>query len=219
MNNLGAIEATVIFDDRSEYERIQVIDHLDTRTLAFDLNGAQAIISLRDPDQIQMQYIKMMLQESAVKKPDAKRALVLGLGGGLIVRWLYRNIEGIEIDAVELDPMVIKVARSYFKLPQDERIHIWLGDAGEFVRRPTNNVEYDLIYLDTYGSDSIPDHLQTEEFFTSVNRMMADGGIATMNLFKISPNSYVGNNFKAAFPNNETSEVVGGSNVIMVGIK
>ncbi|MDD3642243.1 MAG: fused MFS/spermidine synthase [Candidatus Krumholzibacteria bacterium] len=105
------------------------------------------------------------------------RMLVVGLGGGAVVRQYARA--GWEIDAVEIDPVVTRLAISHFGLePETARIHHM--DGREFLMR--NDAEYDLIIVDAFGSSSIPFHLVTEEAFALFGARLAPRGVIAMNV-------------------------------------
>lgn len=91
----------------------------------------------------------------------------------------------LEIDVVEIDPKVVEYARRWFGYHDLEtgnpRITTHVGDGRSWLAAQ-DDARYDLILLDTYFADSIPFHLTTREFLTSVREHLSDGDIASANL-------------------------------------
>jgi spermidine synthase len=174
-NELGE---TVIFRADTQYHRITVTEDEDTRHLRFD-RSHQSAIALDDPYESRIRYPDYMHLALALR-PDPKRVLVLGLGGGAITKRFWRDYPGVHVDSAEIDPVVIDVARRYFWLPEDERMRVFNEDARRYVQRTGET--YDIIVVDAYTSDSLPFHLTTAEFFAELEGIMAPGGVVAYNL-------------------------------------
>jgi spermidine synthase len=93
--------------------------------------------------------------------------LVLGVAGGSVIKTLVHEIkyEG-KITGVEIDPEIIKVANTYFKLDEVKNLEIVIEDAFEFVLK--TKIKYDLIIIDIFQDTTMPNFL-FETFF--VNRI------------------------------------------------
>jgi spermidine synthase len=92
------------------------------------------------------------------------KILVLGVAGGSVIKTLVDEIsfKGT-VTGVEIDPDIIKVANSYFKLSQIPNLTIVIADAFEFVLQANEN--YDLIIVDIFQDTKMPNFL-FENFFT-----------------------------------------------------
>ena len=92
------------------------------------------------------------------------KILVLGVAGGSVIKTLVDEVsfKGA-ITGVEIDPDIIKVANSYFKLNQIPNLTIVITDAFEFVLQA--NEKYDLIIVDIFQDTKMPNFL-FENFFT-----------------------------------------------------
>ncbi|GAB2276852.1 hypothetical protein Dimus_011564 [Dionaea muscipula] len=62
------------------------------------------------------------------------RALCLGVGGGALLTFL-RNQCCLEVVGVEMDEVVLSVARRYFGLESSNLVPIWVGDAVEILKK------------------------------------------------------------------------------------
>lgn len=169
---------TVLFRQDTQYHRITVTEGDSARHLRFD-RSHQSAISLDDPYESRIRYPDYM-HLALTLKPDAERVLVLGLGGGAITKRFWRDYPGVSVDSVEIDPVVVDVARKYFWLPEDERSRVFVEDARRYVQ--TTGETYDIVIVDAYYSDALPFHLTTEEFLREVKAVMSPDGVIAYNV-------------------------------------
>jgi len=119
-----------------------------------------------------LEYLNVMAHRF---HPDARRALVLGLGPGVIPRQLVDR--GLEVDAVELDPAIADVARAFFGLPASVEVH--LGDAREMLPRIPGR--FDVVLLDTFAGENVPWHVMTREGLAAIRAKLNPGGRLVVN--------------------------------------
>ena len=98
--------------------------------------------------------------------------LVIGLGVGIVPMQFAE--EGVKVDAVEINPAVVPLAREYFDF-EPERINVTLGDGRQFVNATGNR--YDAVLVDAFLGDSSPSHLMTQEAFAAMRRLLRPGGV------------------------------------------
>jgi spermidine synthase len=109
--------------------------------------------------------------------PRRGRLLLIGLGGGGAAELFARD--GWSVDAVELDPEVPALAARWFGLkPFHARVII--GEGRQFLTRGSDR--YDAIFLDAFGSASVPFHLLTREAFAAARARLAPDGILILNI-------------------------------------
>jgi spermidine synthase len=119
--------------------------------------------------------------------PEARKVLVVGLGGGSVPREfceIYAD-RNVEVDVVEVDPLVVAVAREHFFHRDEKGVKTYVGDGRQFVRRAgaSRHREYDMIVLDAYsGGGHIPAHLVTREFLEQCRARLAPGGVVVSNI-------------------------------------
>ncbi len=111
--------------------------------------------------------------------PDIHSVLVIGLGGGTIPKRFVRDYPEVKVDAVEIDPDVIKIAKRYFYVKEHSRLKIHQADGRQFLRR--SKQKYDLIVLDAYYADTVPFFLTTKEFFAIVKDHLTPKGVFVNN--------------------------------------
>ncbi len=110
--------------------------------------------------------------------PLPGRMLLVGLGGGSVAK--SYAAEGWTVDAVEIDPVVTRLAHRWFGLGEDEAtVH---HDDGRRFLAAQPAASYDLVVMDAFGSSTIPFHLVTEEVFLLIRSRLAPGGLLAMNI-------------------------------------
>ncbi|MBI5217130.1 MAG: fused MFS/spermidine synthase [Ignavibacteriae bacterium] len=104
-------------------------------------------------------------------------ALVIGLGGGSLVK--QYDYHSWQVDAVEIDPVVISMAEKYFGLSRSEA-NLFEMDGRQFLQ--STQKKYDVIMLDAFGSSSIPFHLCTNEAYQLLSSRLVPNGILAVNI-------------------------------------
>jgi spermidine synthase len=174
----------VLAEGRSQYNHVRVTERGSVRTMYFvGDNGMQYIESRVDrayPASLDLDYTRTMMA-GFLLQPAPRRLLMLGLGGGGMSNYLRGRIPGLEIDAVDIDPEVVRLAQSYFDVPKDDpkyRCHV--EDARLFVERST--AQWDMIMLDAFRGVFVPFHLKTVEFYRAVLARLGPRGVVVANL-------------------------------------
>lgn len=181
---LGAnsARAQVIFQKYSPYHHVQVIDQAGVRLLSF--NGTQETrMSKKDPLQGHFEYTEFF-HTPWLWNRNMKRVLMIGLGGGSTQRSFLHYYTNTIVDTVEIDPVVVEVAKQFFGVTESARHKIYNEDGRVFLRRATE--QYDAILLDAYTTtrygSSIPPHLTTREFFQLAESRLTTNGVLAYNV-------------------------------------
>ena len=101
--------------------------------------------------------------------------LIVGLGGGTIFSFLHKHYPQTRIDVVEIDLVVVEVAKQFFGFIEDATQKAYVQDGRQFIEERPN--AYDVIFLDAFGSENIPYHLATREFLEAVRRAVTAQGV------------------------------------------
>ncbi len=175
----GEMTAEVVVHSRtSAFHRISVIDIGYRRILQFE-KTRQSSMYLDNPFETDFEYPGYFHVALAIR-PDAARTLMIGLGGGTAAKRMWRDYPAMHIDAVELDPDVVEIAREYFELPDDPRIRVVVDDGRHFIESTPER--YDIVIVDAFHDDQIPPPLTTEEFFWALRAHMAEDGVVAYNI-------------------------------------
>jgi spermidine synthase len=171
------------------YQNILVSDVGAQRCLQFSIRRDQRNQSCKDlthPSRLVFTYTRMMLA-SLLLNPEPARMLIVGLGGGTLPEALAHLYPDAQIDVVEIDPAVVDVAARFFDFVPSSRMRIFEQDARVWGRRALSRPErYDLILLDAFNGDYIPEHLMTREYLDETRELLTPNGVLAANTFAIS---------------------------------
>jgi spermidine synthase len=113
-----------------------------------------------------------------------KKVLMLGLGGGTLVRALLDLLPESDFDVVEINPEVIKIAKQYFDFKTNKNTTIFVQDGYDFVQKAKAlGATYDLIICDVFSQKYIPPSFLTPEFVQMAKGILSPQGIIAVNTF------------------------------------
>ncbi|XP_075085196.1 uncharacterized protein LOC107787114 [Nicotiana tabacum] len=94
--------------------------------------------------------------DAQIGKGIKPKALCLGVGGGALLGFLSSQL-GFLVLGVEIDHVVLEVARRYFGLVHGDLVHVCVGDAIEMIEKFATSVENDGLHgcCDLDGSDCL----------------------------------------------------------------
>lgn len=180
----------VLHRQKSLYRDILVTESGGERCMTFSVrsrsHNRQSCIRTDAPDRLVLDYTRLMMAGLYVQ-PAPRRILVVGLGGGILPRTLAKLLPGATIDSVEIDEAVVDVAKKWFLFAPSERVRVAVQDGRVYVKRALrDDARYDLVFLDAYDHEYIPEHLLTREFLQEVRGLLAPGGAVIANTFSSS---------------------------------
>ncbi|KAI9352808.1 hypothetical protein BDR26DRAFT_929323 [Obelidium mucronatum] len=135
------------------------------------------------------------------RKAGRGKCLLVGLGGGAMASFVGRYWPGVNMEAVEIDPRVVKVAERWFGVkcepsmlkredgvlgdgadePQHFKVdeaarpaNVRVTNAESFVLGAVSDLEcrYDVILLDVYTRGEFPPALVNDKFFKSLTKLL-----------------------------------------------
>ncbi|HET6780603.1 MAG TPA: fused MFS/spermidine synthase [bacterium] len=163
----------LVFEKDTVYHNIRVYEDVNWRLLRFDrsLQGGMLLKNHlvsphRYPDFAHLAWLF---------NPDIKRVLMVGLGAGTISKRILSDYPQASVESVELDPVVVDVAKRFFQVTEEPRHRIIVQDGRQYIRRTQGG--YDLIVMDAYNAEGLPFHLATREFLQLTKSKLAPGGV------------------------------------------
>lgn len=185
-NNAGELE----HEEVSSFSRIRVRKNGDIRAMTFvrddGVEAVQSRINLSAPHTLVSPYARGMFA-TYLYQPQPRRVLIVGLGGGAMVRFLTHYEPNVQIDAVEIDPAVVRIADQYFGVRSGGNVRVHTADAVKFVEATTDR--YDVIFMDAFLRPSddtdrvgVPSRLKTLEFLGRLKAALNPGGVVAFNV-------------------------------------
>ncbi len=210
----------VLYEKPSAFNNIIVTEDSDgLRTLRFERGGArQTIAKPGHPEYLGFAYTKVAFAGLALAgEPD--RMMIVGIGGGTMPMFLRKYYPDAVIDAVDIDPDVVHVAKEYFGLREDGRLKAHVGDGRAFVENARE--PYDIIFLDAFGTRNVPPHLTTVEFMRAVRNAVKPTGVVVWNIWGRPSNPLYDSmvrTYQEVFDELYLLDVPGTSNKILLGL-
>lgn len=162
-----------------ESSDVRVVEFEGRRFLMVDQAAQSAIDRGGRPA---MEYAYFLAAHVMMARPAARTAAVVGLGGGTMIPLLEQA--GLKVDAVEIAPEVIRLARTYFRL----------GSAGERVHEADGRVflaghcgAFDVVVLDAFAGDRMAYTLVSREGLAVAKRALTPGGLLVLNTWGLDP--------------------------------
>lgn len=181
----------VLGEGRSRYNHVRVTERGSVRTMYFvGDDGTQYIETRVDrayPASLDLDVFRTMMA-GFLLTPRPASALILGLGGGAIANYLHARVAGLQLDAVDIDPEVVRLAKAHFDVPREHpRYRCHVADARLFLERAPAEQRWDMIFLDAFRGVHVPYHLKTAEFHAAVLARLSPHGVVVANLHNATP--------------------------------
>lgn len=164
---------------RSAFHTIEVRQSDGIRFLRTDRYAVQSALNLERPQQLILPCLQAMMAGLLFQRP-AESVLLLGLGGGDLVRCLHHHLPRTRVTTVEIDSAMVTVCRDWFTLPETDKLRIRIDDASHFLAKDQNR--YELLLVDIYSSAEMPGLFFDSGFYRHCYDRLEDNGILALNL-------------------------------------
>jgi spermidine synthase len=162
---------------------LSVSEERGVRTLHVGGEAIQSSMRLSAPYALELDYTRCMTS-FLLFHPRPRRALKIGLGGGSLVKFFWRQLPWVRTRAVELDERVVAVARAQFHLPPDDaRLRVEIGDGAEALAPEC----CDLLAVDAFADEHPPAALVSQAFFDAAWLALEEPGALVMNFMDDDP--------------------------------
>ncbi|MFC5044816.1 spermidine synthase [Aquimarina hainanensis] len=117
---------------------------------------------------------------SKIEIPPTATILLLGLGGGSIINPLRKRFQHKgKITAIEIDPVVIEIAKEEFFIDESKNLQIVCQDASHFVYKCVHH--YDIIIVDLFIDNKVPEEYYSVIFWRNLLRLLNKNGKVVFN--------------------------------------
>ncbi|NYE61472.1 spermidine synthase [Duganella sp. 1224] len=177
---------------KPKYAPVTLSEFDGVRYLHFGTEWVQGAMRLRKPNWPELEYAQQMMAWM-LWLDQPRRIAQLGLGTAALTKFCHATFPQAQVTAVELNPSVIAICESMFKLPpNDDRLQVLEMDALDFVNDQANADTLDALQVDLYDATARGPVLDTPAFYQACNACLTDDGVMTVNLFGDHP-SYARN--------------------------
>lgn len=173
-------ESAALRDGREGMTRPYIFETGTERRLHFTQDATQSAMSLLDPDTLIAPYTRKMMA-FLLMNPNPRHIVMLGLGGGSLAKFCYRNLRKTRITAVEIDADVIAM-RDEFLIPRDDaRFRVVHDDGARYLDRLDEAV--DVLLVDAFDEDGVAVSLGDRRFCQAAAGRLTDRGVLVMNFW------------------------------------
>lgn len=161
------------------YPKPFVIDNGKSRFLYFNVRLMQSEMSLKAPHDLAIRYTQKMMA-FLLFQPRPKRIVLIGLGGGSLIKFCYYRLPGTQLTAVELDPEVIAFRDTFLLPPDDARLQVLQADGAEYLETTEKGI--DVLLVDAFDKTGFAPSLANREFFENAFAKLSGNGVMVINL-------------------------------------
>jgi len=158
------------------------------KSLHFKRSDVQSRMLKRKPYKLVLRYTRTMMG-FLLFNSQPQRIAMLGLGGGSMAKFCYRELPDARIDVIEINPGVIALRDVFLLPPDDDRFCIHLDDGEHFIAQA--NQQFDVLLVDAYARQGLPQRLASEEFYDSCRNALVEGGVMVVNLYCGHVDAYI----------------------------
>lgn len=176
------LPADIVLETESAYNQIRLVDREKAVYLTLNTNKLFLINSAYIKQGTLFNFSLIDLFSLGPLITPVKNLLVLGMSGGASIRQHQQFSASTRIDAVEIDPKIIEIAKNNFGIKEGDSLKIWQADARPFLT--VSKKKYEMVEIDLFqGSPYTPFYVLTQEFFQSVLAHLNEDGIMMMNIY------------------------------------
>ena len=171
----------IIFNGSSENGKYKVVDMQyvgrDARVLYGGGRSPQSGVALDDDPELLFEYNQRFMEMIISKRP--KKILVIGGGVFMLPTAVINRFPDIAVDVVEIDGLLVDLARKYFDLPQTSRLKIFIEDGKTYLENTPQ--QYDMIIVDAFSGFTIPHHLLERSAAVLYKKHLRKNGVVAIN--------------------------------------
>ncbi|MGE5386625.1 MAG: spermidine synthase-like protein [Betaproteobacteria bacterium] len=161
------------------YGKPFVIDDGELRYLYFSISLMQSAMRLKTPNTLELRYTQKMMG-FLLFNPRPKRIVLIGLGGGSLIKFCYHRLPATHITAIEIDPHVLALREAFLLPPDDERLQTLQADGAEHLEQTEKGI--DVLLLDAFDKTGFAPGLANRDFLESAHAKLSGSGILVINL-------------------------------------
>ena len=183
--NPGEIRARLL---DASYPKPFVIDDGTRRYLYFNVSLMQSAMRLNAPNALDLRYTQQMMS-FLLFHPHPKHIVLIGLGGGSLLKFCHHRLPGAQFTAVEINPEVIALREAFLLPPDGTRTRIVEGDGSAYLVAAPKGI--DIVLVDAFDAHGFAPALANREFIQTIFDKLSGNGVLVINLAG-EPESYAG---------------------------
>lgn len=170
--------------------------HTNSQTLSLSFTSSliQSSMRLDAPNELVLDYTRAMMG-CLLLNPAPHRVLMIGLGGGSMLKYLHQHLPDAAFTVVEISQAVIDLRGDFLLPPDSERLHTVCDDGARFLRERvrqgagqdtgpglSEEARFDVILVDGFDGTGIPPALSSRRFYEDCRAALSEAGVLVANV-------------------------------------
>jgi spermidine synthase len=148
-------------------------------------SAIQSAMWIDTPDALALAYTQAMMA-ALLFQPEPQDAVLIGLGGGSLAKFIYRQLPATRISALEVDVRVVAAAHRMFHLPIGKRrLRVLIRDGAEYVAAHRHSA--DVIFLDAFVNFRQAPSVRSAAFYRAARSALRPDGVMAVNYMSDDP--------------------------------
>lgn len=153
------------------------------RSLHVGGDAIQSAMRIDDPFGLALDYTRCMMA-FLLFQPQPRDVLMIGLGGGSLAKFVYRQLRRSRVRAIECDARVVQAARDHFALPADDaRLAVEVGDGAQALAPQC----CDVLMVDGFEDEIQAPGLSGRDFYDAAFLALRTPGTLVINFMSDDP--------------------------------
>lgn len=161
------------------YDKPFILEDAERRFLHLGISHVQSKMRIDHPDALDLRYTQKMMA-FLLFLPDPRRLTLIGLGGGSLAKYCYRQLPRAQIEVVEIDPDVIALRRHFLIPDDDQRFKVICDDGTRHLAAARQAA--DVLLVDAFDDTGLAEGFGSRAFVDSAYDFLAEDGVLVMNL-------------------------------------
>jgi spermidine synthase len=167
-----------------QFEQPFVRDDGASKSLHFTLGELQSRMLIHQPWRLDVDYTRSMMG-FLLFQPAPAHIGMIGLGGGSLAKFCYRQLPASRITVLEINPHVLALRRDFQIPDDDERLQVIAADGALYLQ--AEKPAFDILLVDGFDHQGQPAALCSQRFYDDCHAALADGGVLVVNLHADHP--------------------------------
>ena len=159
------------------------------RVLRLD-NLDHSEVDLDDPSSLLFDYTRLFGVVVDARPPGPVRAIHLGGGALTMPRYVRATRPGSTGVVLEVDAALPKLAERSLGWVPGSDVRVEIGDGRVTMGRQPSS-QADLVFGDAFGAEAVPWHLTTQEFTSTIRRVLRPDGVYALNVIDADRHRFV----------------------------
>ncbi|BCB27857.1 polyamine aminopropyltransferase [Sulfurimicrobium lacus] len=161
------------------YPKPYVMDDGERRFLHFNGRLIQSAMRLAEPNDLDLRYTQKMMS-FLLFRARPRRVLLIGLGGGSLVKFCHYRLPATHMTVLENNPDVIALREAFLVPPDGPNLKVLEADGAAYLEQTEKGI--DVLLVDAFDSAGFAPGLANLEFFEQARAKLAGSGVLVVNL-------------------------------------